>query len=68
MTKYTMFKLCEFIFMLALRVTTCSIMLLFFLYSTTTTRSRIESSIPRKRGPAIAGYEKVFFLAYNYFI
>ncbi|KMZ60366.1 putative Pelota [Zostera marina] len=26
--------------------------------STTTTRSRIESSIPRKRGPAIAGYEK----------
>lgn len=54
--------------MLALRVTTCSIMLLFFLYSTTTTRSRIESSIPRKRGPAIAGYEKVFFLAYNYFI
>jgi len=25
----------------------------------TVTRSRIETSIPRKHGPAIAGYEKV---------
>jgi len=27
--------------------------------SVTTTRSRIEVSIPRKHGPAIAGYESV---------
>lgn len=32
--------------------------------SMTSTRSRIETSIPRKHGPAIAGYESVciFFL------
>lgn len=29
----------------------------------TVTRSRIESSIPRKHGPAIAGYEKVCSLS-----
>lgn len=28
----------------------------------TITRSRIETSIPRKHGPSIAGYEKVCFL------
>lgn len=28
-------------------------------YSVTVTRSRIEASIPRKHGPAIAGYDKV---------
>lgn len=28
----------------------------------TVTRSRIEASIPRKHGPAIAGYERVWSL------
>lgn len=30
--------------------------------SMTITRARIETSIPRKHGPAIAGYDKVKFL------
>jgi len=29
----------------------------------TVTRSRIEASIPRKHGPAIAGYERVCSLS-----
>lgn len=38
--------------------------------SVTITRSRIETSIPRKHGPAIAGYDKVclsFFPAFVLF-
>ena len=31
----------------------------------TITRSRIETSIPRKHGPAIAGYESVWLLSYR---
>lgn len=33
--------------------------------SVTITRSRIETSIPRKHGPAIAGYESVWLLSYR---
>ena len=31
----------------------------------TITRSQIETSIPRKHGPAIAGYESVWLLSYR---
>lgn len=34
----------------------------------TITRSRIETSIPRKHGPAIAGYESVRFFFFSEFI
>ena len=56
--------LSEFILILFATNNLMAHVLVFFNYyfvfdSVTLTRSRIEASIPRKHGPAIAGYESV---------